>query len=563
MTELPPFLVLFLASAVALVTRGRLRGALTLLAPLLGLWGLWTTPHGLYGQFDFLGFELVLFRVDGLSQLFGYTFLAASFLAVTYALHVRDTLQQSAGLAYAASGLGAVFAGDLLTLFVFWELLGLTSVFLVWARKTPAAYAAGMRYLIIQVCSGLLLMVGLMFYYRQTGSLAFEFVGIDGIAGWLILIAFGIKAGFPLLHNWITDAYPEATPTGAVFLSIFTTKVAIYALARGYPGVELLVYVGAVMTCFPLFYALIENDLRRVLAYSMINPLGLMVCGIGVGSALALNGALAHMVVHVFYKSLLFMTMGSVLLMAGTIKGSELGGLYRSMPKTTVLCIVGAMSLSAFPLFSGFVSKAMVVSALLQAGYSGVWLVVMFAAAGIFYAVGIKIPHLAFFGRDTGLRSAEPPKNMLLAMAMAAIVCIFIGVFPAALYHLLPLDAGYSPYDVSHVLTQLQLLFFAALAYVWMYWRHRELLAQPGVSLDAEWLYRKLFAGISGWLIQTGFALDRRIRRVFLFILQRITARVMSLHELEGSLARDWISGNMVAVLVLVLAVMLFWGLVL
>ncbi|MDZ7736906.1 MAG: proton-conducting transporter membrane subunit, partial [Gammaproteobacteria bacterium] len=93
------------------------------------------------------------------------------------------------------------------------------------------------------------------------------------------IFGFGIKAAFPFLHNWLQDAYPAASPSGTVVLSAFTTKLAIYALARGYAGTEILIPIGALMTAFPIFYAVIENDLRRVLAYSLNNQLGFMVVG--------------------------------------------------------------------------------------------------------------------------------------------------------------------------------------------------------------------------------------------------------------------------------------------
>jgi len=267
---------------------------------------------------------------------------------------------------------------------VFWELLAFTSVFLIWARRTQRSYDAGMRYLIIQVLSGVILLAGTLFYAAEHGTLEFGHIGLEGVAGWLIFIAFGIKCAFPMAHNWLTDAYPEATVTGTVFLSAFTTKVAVYALARGYPGTELLVYIGAAMTCFPIFFAVIENDLRRVLAYSLINQEGFMVVGIGIGTALAINGAVSHAFNDVIFKGLLFMSMGAVLHMTGRINVSDLGGLYKTMPKTTVLCIVGAASISAFPLFSGFVSKSMVMSAALQEGYDWIWLMLLFASAGVF-----------------------------------------------------------------------------------------------------------------------------------------------------------------------------------
>jgi multicomponent Na+:H+ antiporter subunit D len=234
-----------------------------------------------------------------------------------------------------------VFAGDLLTLFVYWELTAISSVFLVWARRTERSYRAGMRYLVIQVASGVLLLAGVALRAHETGSLAFVAFGpLDDPGTLLIFVAFGIKAAFPFLHNWLQDAYPEATVTGTVWLGSFTTKLAIYALARGFPGEDLLIPIGAAMAAFPIFFAVIENDLRRVLAYSMINQIGFMVCGIGVGTALALNGAVSHAFNDVIFKGLLFMSMGAVLYRTGKMNGSDLGGLYKSMPWTTGFCII-------------------------------------------------------------------------------------------------------------------------------------------------------------------------------------------------------------------------------
>lgn len=563
MFEVPPVVFFYAAALGVALTRGLPRATIALLVPLFSFWNLWAGSHEVVWHWQVMGFELQPFAMDRLSMLFGYLFHIAALISVIYSLHVRDTVQQTAGLLYAGSALGAIFAGDLLTLFVFWEMLALTSVFLIWARHTHESWTAGLRYLLIQVLSGLLLMGGVIFHYRATGTLEFGEIGLAGLHGWLIFLALGIKACFPLMHNWLTDAYPEATPTGTVFLSAFTTKVAIYALARGFPGTELLIYIGAVMTCFPIFFAVIENDLRRVLAYSLINQLGFMVVGIGIGTALSINGAVAHAFTDVIFKGLLFMSMGAVLHMTGKINGSELGGLYKTMPKTTILCIVGAASISAFPLFSGFVSKSMVMSAAIQEGYDWIWLMLLFASAGVFHHAGIKIPYFAFFAHDSGIRGSDPNRNMLVAMGIAAFLCILIGVQPSLLYSLLPYETDYSAYDATHVLAQTQLLFFSALAFVWLNKKGLYPPELPSVNLDAEWLYRTLFARMTRWLVNTGFALDRGIRRVAMVALQRLTDWVVSFHELGGSLARGWISGNMVAVVVLLLAVLLLWSLIL
>jgi len=532
---------------LVLATRGWLRSAIVVATPVLGGLHLWLdVATGTGFSTSVLDYELVLMRTDKLSLLFGYLFHIAAFIAAVFALHVRDTTQNVAGLLYAGSALGAVFAGDLITLFIFWELLALTSVFLIWSSRTRRSIFAGFRYLLFQVTSGVLLLAGALVYYHQTGSTAFNFIGLQGIAGWLIFIAFGIKCAFPFLHNWLTDAYPESTPTGTVFLSAFTTKVAVYALARGYPGTELLVYIGAAMTCFPIFYAVIENDLRRVLAYSMINQVGFMVCGVGIGTALALNGAVAHAFNDVIFKGLLFMTMGAVLYRTGKMNGSDLGGLYKSMPKTALLCIVGASSISAFPLFSGFVSKSMVMAAMIEEGYSYLWLMLLFASAGVFHHAGIKIPYFAFFAHDSGIRTKEAPWNMLLAMSIAAGLCIFIGTQPQYLYALLPWTVEYWPYDTTHVLAQLQLLFFSALAFVWL---NKQGLYPPelhSVNLDAEWLFRKVMPASALYVYRT--AQDAGNGFMKLMKLPVLGARSLFLRSPLSSyhLAASWPTGSMV-----------------
>ena len=555
MLEIPPFLPFFIGALIAAVSRGTLRSVIMLATPIVSALHLWMVPEGIHLQFAFLDYQLIPYRADKLSLMFGYVFHIAAFIAIIYSLHVRDTLQQVAAMMYAGSGLGAVFAGDLLTLFVFWELLAFTSVFLIWARRTQRAYVAGMRYLIVQVLSGIILLIGALFYAAENGTLAFGYIGLDGVAGWLIFIAFGIKCAFPMAHNWLTDAYPEATVTGTVFLSAFTTKVAVYALARAYPGTELLVYIGAAMTCFPIFFAVIENDLRRVLAYSLINQVGFMVVGIGIGTALAINGAVSHAFNDVIFKGLLFMSMGAVLHMTGRINGSDLGGLYKTMPKTTVLCIVGAASISAFPLFSGFVSKSMVMSAALANGYDWIWLMLLFASAGVFHHAGIKIPYFAFFAHDSGVRASDPPNNMLLAMLIAAVLCIAIGVYPAALYSLLPHDTGYNPYDATHVLAQTQLLFFSALAFVWLNLRGIYPPELRSTNLDFDWVYRRAFPVALQNTFSVIWKVDNAIRQAFFLRLNR-SLTFLSRHY-EGPsrlLSRTYPAGSMVMWVAVILA---------
>ncbi|GAA6135763.1 Na(+)/H(+) antiporter subunit D [Oceaniserpentilla sp. 4NH20-0058] len=548
MSSVIPFLPLMLGAIAALFLRGWTRNIIMLAAPVVGGLNLMGLEHGVFWSMEFMGYALEPVRIDKLSMMFGYLFHIASLIAVIYALHVKDTVQHVAGLAYAASAVGAVFAGDLLTLFIFWELLALTSVFLVWARRTDRAYSSGVRYLIFQVLSGVLLLAGLLIFAQVNGSLLFNEIGLEheGIAevgAWLIFLAFGIKCAFPFMHNWLTDSYPEATPTGTIFLASFTTKVAVYCFARGFAGEEILVWIGITMACFPIFFAVIENDLRRVLAYSLINQIGFMIVGIGIGTALALNGAVAHAFNDVIFKGLLMMTMGAVLHMTGKINGSELGGLYKSMPKTTILCIVGAASISAFPLFSGFVSKSMIMSAAVAEGYDVVWLLLLFAAAGVFHHAGIKIPYFAFFAHDSGIRTTEPPRNMLIAMTIAAVLCVVIGTFPAqTVYALLPWEADYHPYDLTHVLTQLQLLFFSALAFVWLNLRNLYPPELPSTNLDVDWFYRKLIPTFVKRIASAVYATYGQFENAIIAVIKRIIQHSYDTEQDQpkGYFARLW-----------------------
>ena len=339
MGELHPALILLAGSLLLFVLPTGPRRIVSVLLPVFGFLNLLGIADGTMWQVTWGGYSLTLLRVDRLSMLFGYLFHLAAFLAAIYSLHLEDRLQIGTGIMYAGSAVGVVFAGDLITLFIFWEMLAVTSVFQVWARGGERALRSGMRYLLVHISSGLLLLVGAAWCYLKTGSVAFNHIGLGEGYTYLLLLAFGIKAAFPLLHNWLIDAYPEATPTGTLFLCAFTTKAAIYTLARGFAGEDLLIGIGAVMTIFPIFYAAVENDMRRVLSYSMINQIGFMVVGIGLGGHLGINGAVSHAFNDVLFKGLLFMSMGAVLMRTGRINVSELGGLYKSMPWTCGCCI--------------------------------------------------------------------------------------------------------------------------------------------------------------------------------------------------------------------------------
>jgi len=554
--------VLIAGVLAALIPSHMARKALMLAAPVVAV-VLWAMAEvGIYGVIDVAGFELQTYRFDGLARVFGLVFIFATFLNGLFSLHERSHLQDAAALLYAGAGIGAVFAGDLLTLFIFWELAALTSVFLIWARRTKASTNAGLRYLAIHVTSGVLLLAGAVFIYTSTGSLEFNALDPRTVGGGLILVAFGIKCAFPFLHNWLQDAYPKATVTGAVVLSAFTTKMAIYALARGYAGFEPLIYIGAAMTIFPVFFAVIENDLRRVLSFSINNQLGFMVCGVGLagatvaGGQLALNGVAAHAFADVIFKGLLFMSMGAVLHRTGTVKASELGGLYKSMPITTICCMIGAASISALPLFSAFITKSMIIAAAGEQGRWMVWLMLLFASAGVLEHAGIKIPFFAFFAHDSGRRPKEAPVNMLAAMGIASVLCIYIGVRPDFLYALLPFGMGdYQAYAFDHVLTQTQLVLAATFAFVLLY-RFGVYPPERRVTiLDFDWFYRRFGYGLVRWGAAIGARLAGHVRDGLVAEGKRIDRRLHAVFSPAGALNRAVPNGALAVWTVLILGV--------
>jgi multicomponent Na+:H+ antiporter subunit D len=553
-----PALVYVAGALVTLLIRNHvLRGLFLLAVPVAALATFIALPYANYNSIPFFDFHLGFLRIDALSFVFALVFSLAAFLSLLYAWHVRDKVEQVASLLYAGAAIGAVFAADLVTLFIFWEGTAIASVFLIWARRTEGAYHTGLRYLAIQIGSGLLLLAGIVLHYQDTGSIAFGHMELSSVATWLIFLAFGIKCAFPLLNNWLQDAYPAATLTGTVTLSAFTTKLAVYALARGFAGTEYLIYIGAVMTLFPVFFAAIENNLRRVLAYSLNNQLGFMVVGIGIGTPLALDGTVAHAFAHVIYKALLFMSVGAVMYRTGTAKASELGGLWKSMPATMVFCIVGALSISSFPLFSGFISKSLILSASADTGHFLVWVALTVASVGVLEHAGIKIPYSMFFGHDRGLKVKEAPPHMLLAMGLAAALCIAVGIWPEPLYALLPYPVDYVPYTTAHVVTQLQLLLFAGFAFALLIRLGLYPAELRSINLDFDWLYRRFLPELFGLAAHQTRHLWRGLARFTTYRIERGLVVIYRAHGPQGPLARTWPTGSMVLWIAVLLGITL------
>ena len=484
-----PGLLLIFSGLLIPFIHGFKRTLFILIIPCLSLLSLWSMPFGSDCSIQYLDYELILINLDSLSRLFITVFAITVFTVGLFCCKQASSTELSAAYIYAGGAMSVVLAGDLISLFIFWELMALASTLVIWSAQNEKSYKAGMRYISIHLLGGVILMCGIAGYVYETNSIAFTHMQLNSISTWLILCGFLLNAGAPPLTAWLADAYPEASYSGMVFLSAFTTKTAVYVLLRGFPGTELLIYIGLFMIFYGIIYALLENDIRRILAYSIINQVGFMVCGIGIGTEMALNGTAAHAFTHIIYKALLLMSAGSVLYMTGKRKCTELGGLVQSMPLTAICGIVGALAISSFPLTSGFISKSMITQASIDEHVLWIWLLLQIASAGVFLHAGIKFPWFVFFQKDSGLRPTDPPINMKISMVFFAVICILIGIFPNILYNILPYNVNYQPYTVAHTITQLQLLLFSGLAFFIMLPLMKRTLT---ISLDFDWFYRHL-----------------------------------------------------------------------
>lgn len=490
--------VAFIALAMALpFFRGQHWKWLLLVPPIIAITVVFTATMGSFGIIPYLGNTLILGRVDKLSLVFANVFAIQSLIGMIYSLHVNEKAHHASAALYVAGSFGCVFAGDYLTLFIFWELMAVASTFLVWLHRTKTSSAAGFRYFLFHMLGGLFLLGGLLLRYHEIGT--FAFLPVDPSAmqyyDWLILLGFCVNAAVVPLHAWLPDAYPEATIPGAVFMCAFTTKTAVYVLARGFSGVYILAVAGTFMAVYGVLYASMENNARRILSYHIVSQVGYMVAGIGIGTAMCMNGAVAHAYAHILYKGLLFMSVGTLMFSVGTADLDKLGGLIGRLPWVVVLYMVGAVSISGMPFFNGFISKTMTITGAAESHHTLLAIGLEIAAVGTFLSVGIKLPYFAFFNKPakTEIKLTKIPKNMYVAMGIAATLCFAQGVYPQMLYRLLPFPVEYTPYTPWHLLQSAMLLAFTGAGF-WV--MRKVIIPHHGRNLDFDKLYR--FIGNAG-----------------------------------------------------------------
>ena len=482
----PPAFIFILGALLIPLLRGKLKQFYLLAVPAVAFLNLLHLNQGTSWTYHFLGYELIFCRVDRLSLVVAYIFVMIGFLAVLYCLHIKEDGQHIAAYLYVGSSLGVVFAGDFFSLFAFWEIMAVSSVFLIWYQKDKESLNAGFRYILMHLFGGCCLLVGIIIYIGSSGD-----IGVGrlepGIAYWLILFGFGLNACFIPLHTWLPDAYPEGTFTGSVFLSVYTTKTGVYVLARCFAGGDFVAYMGGIMAVYGVVFALLQNDARRLLSYHIVSQVGYMVAGVGVGTELGVNGGIAHVFNHILYKALLFMCMGSVLYMTGKRKLTEMGGLARFMPVTCIACVIAALSISGAPGFNGFVSKGMVISSAAEVHKPFLELMLILASVGTFLSFA-KLCYFGFFAENPEIKSKEAPLNMQLAMGLTAFACVFVGLYPQALFDVLPYSVvHYHPFTLSHIMGVIQLFMVAGLVFMVA----KEMFTPHSATiLDFDYFYR-------------------------------------------------------------------------
>lgn len=509
--------------------------------PIVSLIILISLDEGSHFIINYNYFELVIISIDKLSKLFSYIFLLILFCTSIFSLNQENRTEIASAFIYVGSAISVVLSGDLITLFIFWEIMAIASTIVIWSGSKDSYYP-GIRYLAVHLLGGSILLIGIIGYASSTGSVAFDLMRPENIFSYFVLVGFLINAGAPPFSSWIPDSYPSASWSGTVFLSAFTTKTAVYVLIRGYAGYEFLIYIGVFMIFYGIIFAILENDMRRILSYSIVNQVGFMIVAIGIGTEIAINGASAHAFTHIIYKALLLMSAGSVFYITGKTKCTDLGGLYKTMPLTMICGIIGALSISAFPLTSGFISKSLTVQAAVYEDLKILWLLLTMASAGVFLHAGIKFPWFVFFQKDAKLKASDPPNNMKLAMIILSFLCIFIGVFPGLLYSILPYEVKYLPYTVDHVSSQLQLLMFSGLAFFILLKFLKRTLT---ITLDFDWFWRKF-----GQLVINEFNIQllSRFNNIIKSIQGVIGQTFESVHKHNrpsGVLGKSWPTGYM------------------
>lgn len=486
---IPPFLVFFISALILSISPKKIEKVILIITPILALLNFFVfSSQDL--TFNFLGNRIDFFYQDRVNLPFFYVFIIIAFLGIIYNLHSDQKGEKIFPILYAGSSVGLIFAGDFISLFFFWELMAIFSTLIIWQSKTLSSKMAGIRYLLVHLLGGFLLLTGIVLLYKETGSFSFQNFDSKSFYSLFILTGFLINSAVPPFSAWLPDSYPESTIGGSVFLSAYTTKSAVYVLIRFFSGSEILIILGSIMAVYGVIYAFMVLDMRRLLSYHIISQVGFMVVGVGLGTPLAIIGAISHAFTHIIYKGLLFMSVGAIIYATGKERLNELGGLFDKLKYVFIFYSIGALSISGAPLLSGFVSKSLTITASQEEHNIFAWFMLNLASTGTFISVALKLPYLAFFGKDNrNYEYKDIPYNMTLAMLISSLLCITIGLYPQILYGILPYKVNYEPYTIEHIIFVIELFIGGLIAFS-VYVKNLDTKSFY-IILDTDWFYRK------------------------------------------------------------------------
>lgn len=400
------------------------------------------------------GLSLLTFTLHPYGKIAAFGFTLVGSFGLLYGLKLSTTAEQAVSIWAIAAAIGVSFAGNFLTFLLFWELLSLAAAALVYLKKTAKSIKMATRLLAFQLVGGFSLTVGIVLQYCATGSLDLA-IPVAGLP--FFIIGIGIKTAFIPLHLWVPWGYPAASFPSSVLLAALCTKVGVYGVARILPVSEGIALMGACMALIGVSIALIQGELRRLLSYHIISQVGYMVAGVGLGLACSVDGGLLHLVNHMIYKALLFMSAGAVILATGTESIHELHHpksedegppLWRVIPIAAIGALIGALSIAGMPPFNGYVSKY-----LLKNGthdFPLVYWILQVASVG----TALSFAKFVYFGFIRGRLKIKQPLNVSMQAAIIGLAscCVLFGVFPGLLKPLLPFQSDLHVYSAGGII---------------------------------------------------------------------------------------------------------------
>ena len=503
MTMLHPGIIMIAFGFIVTILPRGFRKPLSIIAPATATWAFFmmTEESSLpYELAPYIKMEFI--HLDSLAWTFMLVFCIIAVLNGIYGIGIQHRYECGMSMVYAGSVMGVILAGDCLSLIFFWEISAFASMYVVYCKHDRASARASFRYILMHAFGGNMLLAGLiiyMFHYGNTLGHLSECVGEPCF--WLIAVGIAVNAAIPPLHAWLPDAYPESTATGTVYLSSFTTKAAIYLMLRMMSGLTDLVWIGAIVAIYGACMAIMENGIRRLLAYHIVSQLGMMIAAAGAGEAIGIDAATAHAFTNILFKGVLMMGAGAVIYATGRSNITELGGLAKKMPVTAVCFLISSLAIAGLPGLSGFVSKALIMDAIHEAGYTVPALLLTAGGVGTLLSITLKINYFVFFGPCEDEKVSEVtrkiPFSMKLAMILGTAATIAIGVFPQKFYSLMPYSTIVEPYHMGHVLEYIAIFIGGSIPF-FLY--IKKMKPHEEITVDFDWFYRKPFNTLIQWI---------------------------------------------------------------